>query len=190
MNVQIKDHVPCTSIDVSIGYKLIGVRLRKYSSLLIQWRPISICIFRHSFRNREFLAEVVLKKEETVKRSATLQPSMKTLVVFILAQVSPERWLKRSRESPQETSRRFSLEKIEAIFPGTTFARGGGPEKARSHQGHEKGSCPLRSHDRWHADIGSNRIKSREGRHLAQEKAIHSCCVLFHPRSFRGRERV
>lgn len=82
MNVQIKDHVPCTSIDVSIGYKLIGVRLRKYSSLLIQWRPISICIFRHSFRNREFLAEVVLKKEETVKRSATLQPSMKTLVVF------------------------------------------------------------------------------------------------------------
>jgi hypothetical protein len=82
VNVQIKDHVPCTSIDVSIGYKLIGVRLRKYSSLLIQWRPISICIFRHSFRNREFLAEVVLKKEETVKRSATLQPSMKTLVVF------------------------------------------------------------------------------------------------------------
>ncbi|GEM_PF-940643 len=82
MNVQIKDHVPCTSIDVSIGYKLIGVRLRKYSSLLIQWRPISICIFRHSFRNREFLAEVVLKKEETVKRSATLQLFMKTLVVF------------------------------------------------------------------------------------------------------------
>jgi hypothetical protein len=82
VNVQIKDHVPCTSIDVSIGYKLIGVRLRKYSSLLIQWRPISICIFRHSFRNREFLAEVVLKKEETVKRSATLQLFMKTLVVF------------------------------------------------------------------------------------------------------------
>lgn len=165
---------------------------RNYSSLLIQRRPISICIFRH-LRNRDVVSavEVVVPTKEMKRLSLAARNSrLKTLVVFYsrtgITRKAAETIARALSGDIEEIVAKddrsdfsgYGLSREEAVLKKPALIKAAKKDPARY-------DLTIIGTPVW-----VQTVSSPMRAYILRKSKRHSCRVLLHPGSLRGGERV